>query len=136
MNKQFKKKLKITLPVIVLVFGAAAIVMSMTNPSNSDHMAVIAEYLNNYDWSQVELNEEQQAQYTAYMSSGANANIIDKEVKPSFQVRDYGLWSVGMLKDKDVTLGIFNKVMVIDGDAIPQALLEKSKEDAPSASPQ
>ena len=57
MNKQFKKKLKITLLVIALVVGAAAIVMSMTNPTNSEHMAVIAEYLNSYDWSQVELIE-------------------------------------------------------------------------------
>jgi hypothetical protein len=124
---KFKKKLKIALLVIVLLFGALAVAMSMTNPSNSDHLSVISDYLNNYDWSQVELTEEQQAQYTAFMSSGANANIMDKEVKPAFQVNDYGLWSVGTLKGKDVTLGMFNKVVLLDGEDIPKLLIDRAE---------
>ena len=106
MNKQFKKKLKITLLVIALVVGAAAIVMSMTNPTNSEHMAVIAEYLNSYDWSQVELNEEQQAQYTAYMSSGANANIIDNKnlEQGSFVGKHTGSTTI-YAAFRDVTIG-------------------------------
>ena len=124
---KFKKKLKIALLVIVLLFGALAVAMSMTNPSNSDHLSVISDYLNNYDWSQVELTEEQQEQYTAFMSSGANANIMDKEVKPAFQVNDYGLWSVGTLKGKDVTLGMFNKVVLLDGEDIPKLLIDRAE---------
>lgn len=124
--KNIKKKVKITLLVIVLLAGGVAVAMSMTNPTNGDHLSVISEYLNSYDWSQVELTEEQQAQYTAFMSSGANANIMDKEVRPSFQVRDYGLWSVGTLKGKDVTLGMFNKVVIIDGEEIPKILIEQT----------
>lgn len=125
--KNIKKKVKITLLVIVLIAGAVAVAMSMTNPSNSDHLNVISDYLNNYDWSQVELTEEQQAQYTAFMSSGANANIMDKEVRPSFEVKDYGLWSVGMLKGKEVTLGMFNKVVIVEGEEIPKILIEKTR---------
>lgn len=125
--KNFKKKLKITLLVIVVLGGALAVAMSMTNPTNSEHLSVISDYLNNYDWSQVELTEEQQAQYTAFMSSGANANIMDKEVRPSFEVKDYGLWSVGTLKGKDVTLGMFNKVVIIDGEEIPKVLIEQTR---------
>ena len=124
---KFKKKLKIALLVIVLLFGALAVAMSMTNPSNSDHLSVISDYLNNYDWSQVELTEEQQAQYTAFMSSGANANIMDKEVKPAFQVNDYGLWAVGTLKGKDGALGMFNKVVLLDGEDIPKLLIDRAE---------
>ena len=125
--KNIKKKVKITLLVIVLLAGGVAVAMSMTNATNGDHLSVISDYLNSYDWSQVELTEEQQAQYTAFMSSGANANIMDKEVRPSFQVRDYGLWSVGTLKGKDVTLGMFNKVVIIDGEEIPKILIEQTR---------
>lgn len=120
-----KKTIKRTLLILALLFGALAVAMSATNPSNNDHLNVIADYLNNYDMSQIDLNEEEQSQYTAYMSSGANANLMDKVVKPMFQVQDYGLWSVGKLNDKDVTLGLFNKVIIIDEEEIPKALIER-----------
>ena len=122
-----KKKIKKILLVLILIFAALAVVMSMTNPSTSDHLNVVADYLNKFDMSQIDLNEEEQAQYTAYMSSGANANIMDKVVKPMFQVQDYGLWSVGKINDKNVTLGMFNKVMIIDEEEIPKALLDRGK---------
>ena len=89
--------------------------------------------LNKYDMSQIDLNEEEQAQYTAYMSSGANANLMDKVVKPMFRVQDYGLWSIGMLKGKSVTLGMFNKVMIIDEEQIPRALKERTVTGAEEA---
>ena len=122
-----KKKIKKTLLVITLLFVALAVVMSMTNPSTSDHLKVVSDYLNKFDMSQIDLNEEEQAQYTAYMSSGANANLMDKVVKPMFQVQDYGLWSVGKINDESITLGMFNKVMIIDEEEIPKALLNRSK---------
>ena len=122
-----KKKIKKILLVLILIFAALAVVMSMTNPSTSDHLNVVADYLNKFDMSQIDLNEEEQAQYTAYMSSGANANIMDKEVKPAFQVNDYGLWSVCTLKGKDVTLGMFNKVVLLDGEDIPKLLIDRAE---------
>jgi len=127
--KKIKKKIKIALLVLVLLGGSLAIAMTMTNPSSNEHLNVIADYLNNYDMSQIELTEEEQAQYTAYMSSGANANIMDKVVKPMFEVKDYGLWSVGTIRGKDVTLGLFNRVILMDGDAIPKALIDRSKQE-------
>lgn len=123
---KLRKKIKITILVLAALLAGLAITMSMTNPSSNDHLNVIAEYLNNYDLSQIELTEEEQAQYTAYMSSGANANIMDKVVKPSFQVEDYGLWSVGKINGNKVTLGMFNNVMLVDGDAIPRGLIDRS----------
>lgn len=121
-----KKTIKKVLLILLVLFGALAVAMSTTNPSKNEHLNVIADYLNNYDMSQIDLNEEEQSQYTAYMSSGVNANIMDKVVKPMFSVQDYGLWSVGQLNGKDVTLGIFNKVMLIDEEEIPKALLERN----------
>lgn len=123
-----KKKIKAAILIIGGLLLCVAVVLSFTNPSSNDHLNVIADYLNKYDMSQIDLNDEEQAQYTAYMSSGANANLIDKVVKPMFKVQDYGLWSVGKINDKDVTLGIFNKVMIIDEEEIPKALLERVPE--------
>lgn len=126
-----KKKIKRAILILAALLLVAGVALSVTNPSSNDHLNVIADYLSNYDMSQIDLNEEEQAQYTAYMSSGANANLMDKVVKPMFRVQDYGLWSVGKINEKNVTLGIFNKVMIIDGDQIPKALVERNKvEDA------
>lgn len=126
-----KKKIKRAILILAALLLVAGVALSVTNPSSNDHLNVIAEYLSNYDMSQIDLNEEEQAQYTAYMSSGANANLMDKVVKPMFRVQDYGLWSVGKINEKNVTLGILNKVMIIDGDQIPKALVERNKvEDA------
>ena len=126
-----KKKIKRAILILAALLLVAGVALSVTNPSSNDHLNVIADYLSNYDMSQIDLNEEEQAQYTAYMSSGANANIMDKVVKPMFRVQDYGLWSVGKINEKNVTLGILNKVMIIDGDQIPKALVERNKvEDA------
>lgn len=132
--KNGKKKIKTTLLVIVLILAAVAAIMSMTNPTSNDHLKVVAEYLDKYDMSQLDLTEEEMAQYTAYMSSGGNANIIDKIVKPSFEVKDYGLWSVGSFKDKEVTLGLFNKVVMLDSETIGKDLLdrESTKMSAPA----
>lgn len=129
MKKFIKKILLIILGVVVCL----AIVMSITNPTSNEHLNVVADYLNKYDMSQIDLNEEEQAQYTAYMSSGANANLMDKVVKPMFRVQDYGLWSIGMLKGKSVTLGMFNKVMIIDEEQIPRALKERTVTGAEEA---
>ncbi len=126
-----KKKIKRAILILAALLLVAGVALSVTNPSSNDHLNVIADYLSNYDMSQIDLNEEEQAQYTAYMSSGANANLMDKVVKPMFRVQDYGLWSVGKINEKNVTLGILNKVMIIDGDQIPKALVERNKvEDA------
>ena len=126
-----KKKIKRAILILAALLLVAGVALSVTNPSSNDHLNVIADYLSNYDMSQIDLNEEEQAQYTAYMSSGANANLMDKVVKPMFRVKDYGLWSVGKINEKNVTLGILNKVMIIDGDQIPKALVERNKvEDA------
>ena len=126
-----KKKIKRAILIMAALLLVAGVALSVTNPSSNDHLNVIADYLSNYDMSQIDLNEEEQAQYTAYMSSGANANLMDKVVKPMFRVQDYGLWSVGKINEKNVTLGILNKVMIIDGDQIPKALVERNKvEDA------
>ena len=101
-----KKKIKRAILILAALLLVAGVALSVTNP-------------------------EEQAQYTAYMSSGANANLMDKVVKPMFRVQDYGLWSVGKINEKNVTLGILNKVMIIDGDQIPKALVERNKvEDA------
>lgn len=126
-----KKKIKRAILILAALLLVAGVALSVTNPSSNDHLNVIADYLSSYDMSQIDLNEEEQAQYTAYMSSGANANLMDKVVKPMFRVQDYGLWSVGKINEKNVTLGILNKVMIIDGDQIPKALVERNKvEDA------
>ena len=126
-----KKKIKRAILILAALLLVAGVALSVTNPSSNDHLNVIADYLSNYDMSQIDLNEEEQAQYTAYMSSGANAHLMDKVVKPMFRVQDYGLWSVGKINEKNVTLGILNKVMIIDGDQIPKALVERNKvEDA------
>ena len=126
-----KKKIKRAILILAALLLVAGVALSVTNPSSNDHLNVIADYLSNYDMSQIDLNEEEQAQYTAYMSSGANANLMDKVVKPMFRVQDYGLWSVGKINEKNVTLGILNKVMIIDADQIPKALVERNKvEDA------
>ena len=126
-----KKKIKRAILILAALLLVAGVALSVTNPSSNDHLNVIADYLSNYDMSQIDLNEEEQAQYTAYMSSGANANLMDKVVKPMFRVQDYGLWSVGKINEKNVTLGILNTVMIIDGDQIPKALVERNKvEDA------
>ena len=126
-----KKKIKRAILILAALLLVAGVALSVTNPSSNDHLNVIADYLSNYDMSQIDLNEEEQAQYTAYMSSCANANRMDKVVKPMFRVQDYGLWSVGKINEKNVTLGILNKVMIIDGDQIPKALVERNKvEDA------
>jgi len=124
-----KKKIKKILLVFVLIFVVLAVAMSMTNPSSNEHLKVVANYLNKFDMSQIDLNEEEQAQYTAYMSSGANANLMDKVVKPMFRVQDYGLWSVGKINDKNVTLGMFNEVMIIDEEEIPKSLLSRGNSD-------
>ena len=121
-----KKSIKIALLVIALVIIVLASVLTATNPSSNDHLKVVAESLDKYDMSQLDLTEEEMAQYTAYMSSGGNANIMDKVVKPSFTVKDYGLWSVGSFKGKDVTFGIFNNVMLMDGENIGKNLLDRS----------
>lgn len=121
-----RTKLKIALLIIAVILGVAAAVMTMTNPSSNDHLKVVAESLDKYDMSQLDLTEEEMAQYTAYMSSGGNANIMDKVVKPSFTVKDYGLWSVGSFKGKDVTFGFFNKVVLMDGENIGKNLLDRS----------
>ena len=120
-----KKKIKTAILIIAGILLCLGVVMSLTNPSSNEHLNVVADYLNKYDMSQIDLNEEEQAQYTAYMSSGANANLIDKVVKPMFQVQDYGMWSVGKINNKSVTLGIFNKVIIIDEEEIPKALIER-----------
>lgn len=122
-----KKKIKRVLLVLIVLFAGLAVAMSLTNPTNNEHLNVVADYLNKYDMSQIDLNEEEQSQYNAYMSSGANANIMDKVVKPMFRVQDYGLWSVGKINEKNVTLGMFNKVMIIDEEDIPRALLNRGK---------
>ena len=121
-----KKTIKRTILILAALLLCVGVALSVTNPTSNDHLNVIAEYLSNYDMSQIDLNEEEQAQYTAYMSSGANANLMDKVVKPMFRVQDYGLWSVGKINEKNVTLGIFNKVMIIDGEQIPKALVERN----------
>lgn len=123
-----KKKIKRTLLILIAIFACLAVAMSLTNPSSNDHLNVVADYLNKFDMSQIDLNEEEQAQYTAYMSSGANANLMDKVVKPMFKVQDYGLWSVGKINDNSVTLGLFNKVTIIDEEEIPKALIERNPE--------
>lgn len=120
-----KKKIKTAILVIAGLLLCLAVAMSLTNPSSNDHLNVVADFLNKYDMSQIDLNEEEQAQYTAYMSSGANANLMDKVVKPMFEVQDYGLWSVGKMNDKSVTLGMFNKVIIVDEEEIPRALIER-----------
>jgi hypothetical protein len=120
-----KKKIKTAILIIAGILLCLGVVMSLTNPSSNEHLNVVADYLNKYDMSQIDLNEEEQAQYTAYMSSGANANLMDKVVKPMFQVQDYGMWSVGKINNKSVTLGIFNKVIIIDEEEIPKALIER-----------
>ena len=120
-----KKKIKTAILIIAGILLCLGVVMSLTNPSSNEHLNVVADYLNKYDMSQIDLNEEEQAQYTAYMSSGANANLMDKVVKPRFQVQDYGMWSVGKINNKSVTLGIFNKVIIIDEEEIPKALIER-----------
>lgn len=122
-----KKKIKRVLLVLIVLFAGLAVAMSLTNPTNNEHLNVVADYLNKYDMSQIDLNEEEQSQYNAYMSSSANANIMDKVVKPMFRVQDYGLWSVGKINEKNVTLGMFNKVMIIDEEEIPRALLNRGK---------
>ncbi len=122
-----KKIIKRTLLILLLLFTCLAVAMSLTNPTSNDHLNVVADYLNKFDMSQIDLNEEEQAQYTAYMSSGANANLMDKVVKPMFRVQDYGLWSVGKINEKNVTLGMFNKVTIIDEEEIPRSLLDRGK---------
>ena len=131
--KNGRKMIKTTLLVIVIILAALAAIMSVTNPTSNEHLKVVAEYLDKYDMSQLDLTEEEMAQYTAYMSSGGNANIIDKVVKPSFEVKDYGLWSVGSFKDKEVTLGLFNNVIMLDSESIGKDLLDR--ESAPTAAP-
>ena len=121
-----KAKLKIALLIIAIILGVVASVMSMTNPSSNEHLKVVAESLDKYDMSQLDLTEEEMAQYTAYMSSGGKANIMAKVVRPSFTVKDYGLWSVGSFKGKDVTFGVFNKVVLMDGENIGKNLLDRS----------
>ncbi len=123
-----RKTIKRTILILAAIFACVAVAMSLTNPSSNDHMNVVADYLNKFDMSQIDLNEEEQAQYTAYMSSGANANLMDKVVKPMFNVQDYGLWSIGKINDKAVTLGMFNKVIIIDEEEIPKALIERHPE--------
>ena len=132
--KNGKRKIKKGLIVIGAIIVILLIVMSMTNPSNNDHLKAVAKNLDKFDMSQLDLTEEEMAQYTAYMSSGGSANIIDKVVKPSFKVKDYGLWSVGSFKDKDVTLGIFNKVYTLDAESIGMDLLNRDSNPAPADS--
>jgi hypothetical protein len=133
-TKRNKGKLKITIGIIVAIFAVIAIIMSMTNPSPNDHLKVIKEYLDKYDMSQLDLTEEEMAQYTNYMSSGVNANFMDKVVKPSFQVQDYGLWSIGSFKNKEVTLGIFNNVILLDNESTGKDLLNRDGDEPESDS--
>lgn len=133
-TKSKRGKLKITIAIIIAILAVIVFIMSMTNPSPNDHLKVIKEYLDNYDMSQLDLTEEEMAQYTNYMSSGVNANLMDKVVKPSFQVQDYGLWSVGSFKDKDVTLGILNNVILLDTETIGKDLLNRDSDEPESES--
>ena len=55
MKKFIKKILLIILGVVVCL----AIVMSITNPTSNEHLNVVADYLNKYDMSQIDLNEEE-----------------------------------------------------------------------------
>ena len=100
-TKSKRGKLKITIAIIIAILAVIVFIMSMTNPSPNDHLKVIKEYLDNYDMSQLDLTEEEMAQYTNYMSSGVNANLMDKVVKPSFQVQDYGLCKDLLNRDAD-----------------------------------
>ena len=128
MRRKTKKRIKIGLLVTVLVIGAAAFLLSTTTPTRNDHLKEIAECINNCDWSQYELTEEEQAQYTAYMSGGNNSNIMDKVVKPMFEVQDFGLWSVGTITSKDfekqVSIGYLGMVTLNDKDELPRAVLD------------
>lgn len=128
MKRKTKNIIKTSLLVIILLAALVAVIMSATNPKESEHRKALSEQISKYDMSQINLTEEEQALYDNYMSSGVNANIMDKVIKPMFDVEPYGLWSVGYIKGKNfkkqVSLGIFNKVILTDDEHMPQVILD------------
>ena len=56
-----KKKIKRAILILAALLLVAGVALSVTNPSSNDHLNVIADYLSNYDMSQIDLNEEEQA---------------------------------------------------------------------------
>ena len=134
MKRKTKNIIKTSLLVIVIVAALMAIVMSATNPKESEHRKALSEQISKYDMSQINLTEEEQALYDNYMSSGVNANIMDKVIKPLFDFQDYGLWSVGYIRGKDykkkVSFGIFNKVILTDDELMPQVILDAYRSNA------
>lgn len=128
MKRRTKNIIKITLIVLISLLAVLAIFMSYTNPSQNDHLNALGTEISKFDMSQLNLTEEEQAQYNAYMSSGVNTTIMRKVVKNMFNVKDYGIFSVGYIKGKDiekkVSFGIFNKVTISDADQLPQEILQ------------
>jgi hypothetical protein len=49
-------------------------------------------------------------------------------------VQDYGLWSIGSFKNKEVTLGIFNNVILLDNESIGKDLLNRDGDEPESDS--
>jgi len=127
MTRKTKTIIKIVLLVVFLAVSGMAIYMVNTKPSKNDHMKVLAEQVNKFDMTQLDLTEEERAQYDAFIGGGAKNNIMEKVVKPRFEVVDYGLWSVGYIKGKDfkkkVTSGMFNKV-TLEEELVPQTILD------------
>lgn len=113
---------------------AIALIMAWTNPDKEEHKKVVAQIVNKYDMSKLNLTEAERDQYINYVCNGSSVNIMRKEVMPRFVVDDNNaLWSTGyiMVNDGDsvvykkkVTTGIFNKVNVIDEQELMQAILE------------
>ena len=134
MKRRTKNIIKISLLVIVVLGGLAALVMSHTNPTRSEHLSAVSEQISKFDMSQINLTDEEHALYDNYMSSGVNANIMDKVFTPLFDFQDYGLWSVGYIRGKNfkkkVSFGIFNKVMLTDDDLMPQVVLDAYRSNA------
>ena len=128
MKRRTKKIINISLLVVVALAAGMAIFMSHLNPSQYDHMNALDNEISKYDMSQLNLTEEEQAQYNAYMSSGVNTTIMRKVVKNLFKVEDYGIYSVGYIRGKDmekkVSFGIFNKVTISDPEQLPQDILQ------------
>ena len=128
MKRKTKNIIKILLLVVVVLVAGLAIFMSYLNPSQYDHLNALDTEISKYDMSQLNLTEEEQAQYNAYMSSGVNTTIMRKVVKNLFRVEDYGIFSVGYIKGKDiekkVSFGIFNNVTISDADQLPQDILK------------
>ena len=112
-----------------------AAIMAWTNPDRAElHRKALAQVVDKYDMSKLNLTEAERDQYNSYMWSNTNPDIFDKEVGSRFVVEPYGLWTSGFICVRDekggfiykkkVTSGFFNKVSVVDEQELMQAVLE------------